>query len=315
MDVTKIAQTLFDFVDAALQSALVTGMAKVMLGLGALFGTMWLINFTLRNIQWLYRGMNVAFEDVAKEIAKMAFITACAFNLEWYVNTIVPFVTGLPNWMGGAMGGAMSGQEGLQTNQIDSLIATYIENLQALISAMNFNIITTSFANVWLGIQGVVFYVLGGIPFLLAAVATLFVLKVSTTAIVSVGPLFIAFLLFDQTKQYFWGWASAIGGFMLAQVLVSVVLAIEIGFINTAMIKDGSLNTSLAGNFVILLVFGTFTALVIELPSQASSIMGGGPSGGGLVSKISGFSAARGMTRGVAAGISKLRGRGGNNIK
>ncbi|WP_116830227.1 type IV secretion system protein [Pseudomonas syringae] len=310
MDVTKIAQTLFDFVDAALQSALVTGMAKVMLGLGALFGTMWLIDFTLRNIQWLYRGMNVAFEEVPKEIAKMAFITACAFNLEWYVKTIVPFVTGLPNWMGGMM----SGQEGMQTNQIDSLIVAYIENLQALISAMNFNILTTSVANVWLGIQGVVFYVLGGIPFLLAAVATLFVLKVSTTAIVSVGPLFIAFLLFDQTKQYFWGWASAIGGFMLAQVLITVVLAIEIGFINTAMIKDGSLNTSLAGNFIILLVFGTFTALVIELPSQAASIMGGGPSGGGMVSRISGFGAAKGMTRGVAAGISRLR-RGRNNIK
>ncbi|WP_346396839.1 type IV secretion system protein [Pseudomonas syringae] len=310
MDVTKIAQTLFDFVDAALQSALVTGMAKVMLGLGALFGTMWLIHFTLRSIQWLYRGMNVAFEDVAKEIAKMAFITACAFNLKWYVQTIVPFVTGFPNWMGGIM----SGQEGVQTNQIDSLIVTYTENLAALISAMNFNIITTSFSNVWLGIQGVVFYVLGGIPFLLAAVATLFVLKVSTTAIVSVGPLFIAFLLFDQTKQYFWGWVSAIGGFMLAQVLISVVLAIEIGFINMAMIKDGSLNTSLAGNLIILLVFGTFTALVIELPSQAASIMGGGPSGGGLASRISGFGAAKSMSRGVAAGISKLRG-GRNNIQ
>ncbi|RMR75619.1 VirB6, partial [Pseudomonas savastanoi pv. fraxini] len=71
---------------------------------------------------------------------------------------------------------------------------------------MNFNIFATSFSKVWLGIQAVVFYVLGGIPFLLAAVATLFVLKVSTTAIVAVGPLFIAFLLFDQTKQYFWGW-------------------------------------------------------------------------------------------------------------
>ncbi|EGH18866.1 hypothetical protein Pgy4_38488, partial [Pseudomonas savastanoi pv. glycinea str. race 4] len=45
-----------------------------------------------------------------------------------------------------------------------------------------------SFADIWLGIQGVVFYVLGGIPFLLAAVATLFVLKVLTTAIVAVGP-------------------------------------------------------------------------------------------------------------------------------
>ncbi|EGH18686.1 conjugal transfer protein, partial [Pseudomonas savastanoi pv. glycinea str. race 4] len=55
---------------------------------------------------------------------------------------------------------------------------------------------------------------------------------------------FIAFLLFDQTRQYFWGWVGAIAGFMLAQVLISVVLAIEIGFINTMMIKDGMLNTN-----------------------------------------------------------------------
>ncbi|WP_054991916.1 type IV secretion system protein, partial [Pseudomonas syringae pv. coryli] len=231
-------------------------------------------------------------------------------NLEGYGQTIVPFVTGFPNWMGGIM----SGQEGEQTNQIDSLIVVYASNLEALIGAMEFHIVTTSFAKIWLGIQGVVFYVLGGIPFLLAAVATLFVLKVSTTAIVAVGPLFIAFLLFDQTKQYFWGWVSAIAGFMLAQVLISVVLAIEIGFINTVMITGGELNTTLQGNITILVVFCTFTALVIELPGQAASIMGGGPSGGGIASRISGFGAAKGMTRGVAAGISKLRG-GRNNIK
>ncbi|TRN62626.1 conjugal transfer protein, partial [Pseudomonas syringae] len=93
-----------------------------------------------------------------------------------------------------------------------------------------------------------------------------------------------------------------------------VVLAIEIGFINTVMIKSGVMDTSLAGNLTMLIVFCTFTALVIELPGQAASIMGGGPSGGGMVSRISGFSAAKGMTRGVAAGISRLR-RGRNNIK
>jgi type IV secretion system protein VirB6 len=311
MDVNNIAQTLFSFVDAALESTLVTGMAKVMLGLGALFGTMWLIHFTLRSIQWLYRGMSVAFEDAVKEITKMACIAACAFNVTWYVQTIVPFVTGLPNWMGGVL----SGQSGPQTNQIDNLIVTYGANLQTLISAMNFNIVTNSFADIYLGVQGVFFYVLGGIPFLLAAVATLFVLKVSTTIIMAVGPLFIAFMLFDQTRQYFYGWVSAIAGFMLAQVLISVVLAIEIGFINTVMITDGVMSTSLAGNLTILLVFCTFTALVIELPSQAASIMGGGPSGGGLVSKVSGFGAAKSMTRGVAAGIDKLRGKASNNIK
>lgn len=310
MDLTKIAQTLFDFVDAALQSTLVTGMAKVMLGVGAIFGTMWLLHFTLRSIHWLYRGMNVAFEDVAKEIGKMAFIASCAFNVDWYVQTIVPFVSGFPNWMGGIL----SGQEGMQTNQIDTLIVTYSANLLALISAMRFNIITTSFSDIWLGVQGVVFYVVGGIPFLLAAVATLFVLKVSVTAIVAVGPLFIAFMLFDQTKQYFYGWVSAIGGFMLAQVLISIVLAIEISFINTAMISNGVMNTSIAGNIAVLLVFCTFTALVIELPGQAASIMGGGPSAGGLISRISGFGAAKRMTSGVASGISKIRAMGRNNI-
>ncbi|RMP17879.1 Conjugal transfer protein [Pseudomonas syringae pv. delphinii] len=78
--------------------------------------------------------------------------------------------------------------------------------------------------------------------------------------------------------------------------------------------KDGSLTTTLAGNLTILIVFCTFTALVIELPSQAASIMGGGPSGGGLVSRISGFSAAKGMTRGAAAAISKMRGAGRNKV-
>lgn len=310
MDLTNIAQTLFNFVDSALKSTLVNGMTKVMLGLAALIGTAWLIHFTLRSVQWLWRGMSVAFEEAVKEIAKMACIAACAFSMPWYIKTIVPFVTGLPNWMGGIL----SGQAGMQTNQIDSLIVVYAANLKALIGAMKFNIITTSFSDIWLGIQGVVFYVMGGIPFLLAAVSTLFLLKVFTTVVVAVGPIFIAFMLFDQTKQWFWGWVSAIGGFMLAQVLISVVLAIEIGFINTVMIKDGNLTTTLAGNITILLVFCTFTALVTELPGQAASIMGGGPSGGGAVSRISGFRAAKSMTSGVAALIKKARGGGRNSI-
>nr|WP_302685118.1 type IV secretion system protein [Pseudomonas syringae]UVN17866.1 hypothetical protein pPsy0479a_00034 [Pseudomonas syringae] len=185
--------------------------------------------------------MNVAFEDVAKEIMKMAAITACAFSVQWYVQTIVPFLSpACPTGWGNLV------RPGGHANQPDRQFdRCYGANLKALIGAMKFDIFDASFSDIWLGIQAVVFYVLGGIPFLLAAVATLFVLKVSTTAIVAVGPLFIAFLLFDQTKQYFWGWVAAIAGFMLAQVLISVVLAIEIGFINTVMIKNGVIDTSL----------------------------------------------------------------------
>lgn len=95
-----VAQNLYESVDSSLAGILGSGTAKVMLGVGALFGTFWLLNFTLKSIFWLYRGMNIAFQEVVMEIAKMAFIAGVAWNVDWYIQTIVPFVTGLPTWMG-----------------------------------------------------------------------------------------------------------------------------------------------------------------------------------------------------------------------
>lgn len=312
MDFTNIAHTLFTSVDDALASTLVTGTAKVMLGVGALFGTMWLIHFTLRNIQWLYQGMNVIFKDVFFEILKMAVIAFCAFNVVWYVQTIVPFVTGFPNWMGGVL----SGQDGEQSNQIDTMIVAYVDNFLKITDTMSFNIFKTDLSKIYLSIQGLVLYLFAGIPFILTAVGTLFVIKVITTVLLAVGPVFIAFLLFDQTRQWFWGWVSTVAGFMLAQILFSVIFAIEIGFINTVMFKDGVIDASFQGNIAMLVVFATFTLIATELPGYAASIMGGASTGGarglgGLISKASGIGAARQMAGGVAKMLAKRR----NNIK
>lgn len=312
MDLTNVASTLFQSVDAALKSTLVTGTAKVMLGLGALFGTMWLIHFTLRNIQWLYRGMNVAFEEVVREIVKMAVIAFCAFNVVWYMQTIVPFITGLPNWMGGVL----SGQEGEQTNQIDTMIMAYYNNLLLLYEKMSFNIFDTELKAIFLGLQGLVIYLVAGLPFILTAVGTLFVLKVITTVLMAVGPLFIAFLLFEQTRQYFWGWVSTVAGFMLAQVLFAVILAMEIAFINTVVIQNGMINIDLGGNIAMLIIFATFTFIAVELPGYAAAIMGGASTGGarglgGLIGKATGFGAAKSMAGAVAKMLNKRR----NNIR
>ncbi len=312
MDLTNIASMLFQSVDAALNSTLVVGATKVMTGLAAIFGTMWLIHFTLRSIQWLHQGMDVFFKDVVAEIAKMAFIAACAFNVSWYLSTIVPFVTGLPNWMGGVL----SGQEGDQSNQIDTMVVTYYNNLVMLYDAMSFNIFDTDLKDIFLGAQSLIIYLLAGVPFILVAIGTLFVLKVLTTVLLAVGPVFIAFLLFDQTRQWYWGWVSAIGGFILTQVLFSVILAMEISFINKVIIKDGVIITSLAGNLQMLIVFATFTLIATELPQHAAAIMGGAPTGGGrglggLIKKASGFHAAKQM----ASSVARILMKGRNNIK
>lgn len=309
----NIAQTMYDAVDTALQSTLTSGMTKVMLGLGALFGTFWLLSFTLRGIYWLYMGMTAIFQEVVSEIGKLAFFASCAFNVQWYVQTIVPFVTGGAAWMGGIL----SGQEGSQINQIDTMIITYVDMLGKLISSMKFNLFTNSVADIYLGIQAVVIYLLGGVPFLLVAVGTSMILKVSTTVMLVVGPLFIAFALFEKTKQWFWGWICIVGGFMLTQILFSIVLALELNFINAFIIKDGVIDVSLYGNFIMLICFAVFTMIATELPGYAAAVMGGAPTGtagiGGIIGKATGVSTAMRAANGLSRMARTARELGNRN--
>jgi type IV secretion system protein VirB6 len=312
MDV-QIAGDLYRAIDEALKSTLGTGTAKVMVGLGAVFGSMWMVQFTLKSIYWLFQGMDAIFQDVIFTIFKMAFIVYFAFNVTWYVQNVVPFATGLPNWMGGIL----SGQEGNATNQVDALIASYIDSLDKLISMMKFGF-TEDWSVMFYAVLIIVFYLMGGIPFLSVCVGTMITLKAASSIILVVGPIFIAFALFDQTRQWFWGWVSLIGGFMLTQVLFAVVVGIELNYINSFIIKNGAIEITLMSAFEILLVFGAFTLLATELPNYAASIMGGGPSGGvggigGILGKTSGLGAARKMAGAAGRQISKFKGR--NQIK
>ncbi|MGU9854425.1 type IV secretion system protein [Pseudomonas koreensis] len=309
----QVAGELFQAIDDALKGALGSGMSKVMLGVGALFGTIWITHFVIKSIYWLFQGFDVIFQDILVSIGKMAFIAHFAFNVGWYLQTMVPFVTGFPVWMGGIL----SGQEGNQTNQVDALIINYIDSLDKLISLMKFGF-TEDWSVMFYAVVVVLFYLIGGVPFLSVCVGTMITLKGASTVILTIGPLFIAFALFEQTRQWFWGWVSVVGGFMLTQILISVIVGIEMGFINSFIVKDGGLEITLKTAFKILLVFGSFTLLITELPGYAASIMGGTPSGGvsgigSLIGKTSGLSTARSMAG--AAGKQLLRLRNRNQIK
>jgi type IV secretion system protein VirB6 len=266
-----------------------------MLGLGASFGSMWLVHFTLKSIYWLFQGLDVIFQDVIFTILKMAFVMYFAFNVSWYIQTVVPFVTDLPNWIGGVLSG--SGLEGKLTNQVDKLIAGYIGSLDKLISAMEFGF-TQNWGTMFNSVLTILFYLIGGIPFLSVCVGTMVVLKFSTSILLVVGPIFIAFALFDQTRQWFWGWVSTISAFMLTNIFFSVAIGVELNYINNFIIKNGTIDMSLLGAFEILIVFGAFTLLATELPGYAASIMGGASSGG--VTGVPGGGAAKRMAGGAA---------------
>lgn len=309
MDVDiQVMDTLFRSIDSVLDSTLGTGTAKVMLFLGGLFGTAWTLQFAVSAFRWLFTGLDQAIGDIIGSMIRMAFIVSCAFNVPWYLRVVVPFVTNMPVWMGGVL----AGSEGDQTNQVDMLLNKFVNAVIKLTEAMTISVFD-DFSIILIAVAILVALCLGGVPFIGLCIGTLLVLKASTTLFLVVGPIFIAFALFDATRRYFWGWVSVVGGFMLANVLFSVVVGLAINFINSIVLKNGPIEPTWMGALSVLFYFGAFTFLAANLPDQAASVMGGASSRSigiqGLAGKATGLGAASKFTQGLGQRLFRSRNR------
>ncbi|TLI90752.1 type IV secretion system protein [Escherichia sp. E4736] len=236
-----------------------------------------MIDKTINAMAWYFKGFNGIIQDEIFYAIKSSFIIFSAFHVGWYMHIVVPFVNDMPTW---AMAQLSSG--GVGNNQVDTLINGFLNGVWAFIKSMKLNPLTSEMPDIIGGVVTLIAMLLGGVPFLLTCVATLMTLKLATALFLVVGPLFIAFGLFDQTRQYFWGWVSLLGGFMLTQIIFGVAITLEINFLNAYVITDdphGLLSGSFGGAFALLFYFGAFTAIATEIPNYAASVMGGSPSG------------------------------------
>ena len=162
----QVAQTLYQAIDKSLDSTLATGTSNIMMGVGVLFGIFWLIYLNMKSIHWLFQGLDVAIEDLVLTIFKASFIIYFAFNVSWYISTVVPVVNDLPLWVAKQL--STSGGE--QSNQVDELISVFINAVQDTAEVMQFNPFTTTFDVIALGLLGFIVLLIGGIPILLVYV-------------------------------------------------------------------------------------------------------------------------------------------------
>jgi type IV secretion system protein VirB6 len=76
-------------------------------------------------------------------------------------------------------------------------------------------------------------FALGGarILFLLTAIASLSVVRIITGLMLALGPFFIAFLMFENTRSLFEGWVRVLAGAALAAIGVSIALGLQLGLL------------------------------------------------------------------------------------
>ena len=102
--------------------------------------------------------------------------------------------------------------------------------------------------------------------FLTGAIAGLGGIRLVIGLLLAVGPFFIAFLLFDNTRSLFEGWIRALAGAALAAVAVSIALGAELALLEpwlTDLLARRSAQEWLPGMPVEVLVATTVFALII----------------------------------------------------
>jgi len=115
-------------------------------------------------------------------------------------------------------------------------------------------------------------FALGGgrIVFLMTAVGALSIVRVIAGLMLALGPFFIAFLMFDNTRSLFEGWVRVLGGMGLAGVGVSIALGLELAlldpWVSSAIARrmaGEALPTVSTELFVIVCLFAALTIAVL----------------------------------------------------
>ncbi|HEY0043896.1 MAG TPA: type IV secretion system protein [Allosphingosinicella sp.] len=110
--------------------------------------------------------------------------------------------------------------------------------------------------------------------FLIASIAGLGAVRLIAGLLLAVGPLFVAFLLFDNTRSLFEGWVRVLGGAALAALGTSIALGAELALLEpwlTDILARRSAQEWLPGMPVELLVVTTVFALIVLALLYASA--------------------------------------------
>lgn len=122
-------------------------------------------------------------------------------------------------------------------------------------------------------------FALGRIAFLVGAVGAFGATRIVAGLLLALGPVFVAFALFDATRGLFEGWVRALVGTMIAGIGVAVVLASELAMTETwiaGLLAERLSNASIGGAAIELVVVTiVFDLMLVAMLVGASRVATG----------------------------------------
>lgn len=283
---------VFERIDTSVQNVISNHIAGVM----GIFSPVLISAFTVYVIftVWSYfdNPLEQVVWDLIKRILAWGVIISFSINISSYSSNVLPIVMHLGDNMAQAFSGSST-----TSSSLDSLV-------QMLTNMMNKNLDAADQVS---GIEGItaklytyfvnfLVLIIFGL-FLIIVGAYIVLAKVFLAILAVIGPVFIALALFPATRQYFSSWVNQVVNFSLYIVLVNVVGALLIDYLNSTFDETALLSDS--GVVHLVLVLMLFCIIILKLPELASGLAGGISNNGfgalaQTASKIKGAVASKG---------------------
>lgn len=284
-----IFQPAYDYVDARLTAVLNDGLGDV---IAAVQGPL-TVALTLYIVLYGWAIMRGTIQepvmDAVVRMVKLCFIYVVATSVAYNTFVTDPLFTDLPNWLAGAISGSATPSVGAAFDEFFNR-GGYLAN-KIMDSAT-----VTDWGPYFTG--GAVWIATGAASALGFGIVML--AKVALAVLVALGPIFIACLVFDATRGFFFGWLKQGVNYLILFALIITVFQIILGLVEGQWGNiDGQPDPSEGGLlFIALCILGMI--FFLQTPNIAAGIAGGAAAGVGDFLRAGGGAAVGAAAAGKA---------------
>jgi len=304
-----LGSQIFASIDTGLASVFSSGLPALASLVAPVVGAFVSLYAVIIALNWIWSGstQELPIGDLLKRMFYMALFTAFAFNISLYNTAVVGPVQSI----GAEIAQAFARTNTEVPNIIDQMGNQIIDTVSMIwelapkMTLTNWNLTPIARA-----IGTIIIVAIGGSIFMGISFLYLLIAKIMVAFVLLVGPIFISFVFFPATREYFMKWVSqllnaffGIGFTLLTNLLQQYVAGNDFSNI---LVSDVT-------QIKLLFCYILFSGVMMAIPSLASQLTGGvGISGLGAAGPMMSM-----MTRGVsqlAKGLGKGAGGSGNRI-
>lgn len=298
----EIYEPAYTFVDDKLSAFLNTGLGNVMDAVRGPLAIALTLYVVLYGWAILRGSISEPVMDGVNRLVKLCFIYSVATTVAYNSFVTQPLFTELPNWLAGAISGGPVASIG---GSFDEFLARGI-----LLAEKIFQTATvTDFGP----------YITGGLVVGVTAIATaigfaiVMIAKVALALLVALGPIFIACMVFEASRSFFYGWLRQAVNYLILFALIIAIFQMILALIEGQWGNISAQSDPEIAGILFMALCALGAIFFLQTPNMAAGIAGGAAAGLGDFAN-----AARAMTSGqpvksVPSGNGGA-GRGGGSV-